>query len=124
MEAKCRNNNCLNQQALVDIKAHPNNSEQLGGKCPSCGKHTWIPLDKNQNKRPASQRDCKSFLEKNNYTKCFFCGREKTSLPDGQTLECAHIDDYADGGSFDEKNIIPLCTSCHKLQHHIRHWWA
>jgi hypothetical protein len=119
----CRVAGCNNKQPLINIRQHPNGSIQLGGNCPSCGKFSWIPLEKNENKRPASQKDNRLFIEKYNHTKCVFCGIDKKDLPDGNTLECAHIIDYAEGGEFDEKNIIVLCTRCHKLQHHLRHWW-
>jgi hypothetical protein len=119
----CRFSGCSNPQPLENLRVNPNLSTQEGGTCPSCKKFSWVPVDGNETKRPASQKDCKGFLERNNITRCCFCGINKHSLPDGQTLECAHIIDFADGGSFDEKNIIALCTRCHKLQHHIRHWW-
>ena len=119
----CRVHACENKQPLINLRTNPNLSTQFGGNCPSCGKFSWMPLEKNNNKRPASQKDTKSFIEKHNHTRCVFCGIEKHNLPDGNALECAHIIDYAEGGEFDEKNIIVLCTRCHKLQHHLRHWW-
>jgi hypothetical protein len=122
-EIICRRDDCNNHQPLESLRIHPNNSNQQGGICPSCKKFSWIPLEKNESKRPASQKDCKCFIEKNNLTMCVFCGIKKENLPDGIILECAHIIDYADGGLFNDKNIIILCTRCHKLQHHLRHWW-
>ena len=82
----CRFSGCNNPQPLENLRVNPNLSTQEGGTCPNCKKFSWLPVDGNETKRPASQKDCKGFLERNNITRCCFCGIEKNNLPESSPL--------------------------------------
>ena len=61
----------------------------------------------------ASQQSARTRLLKSRGSVCGKCGAEGY-------VELHHIVAAADGGTFDNDNLILLCGACHKLEHKPR----
>ena len=87
--------------------------------CPFCGRNIdWMGKPKNHEKR-----------QKNKYTPeilgidfCQICLRPRAMLGKNETLDVHHIHEIHDGGLDTEKNIIVVCTYCHKDIHQKRQY--
>jgi hypothetical protein len=98
--------------------------------CSSCDYFIeWLAWPKTEEARKRERKRSRRGLEGLGEQTCWFCGRSIFDLPKGQTIEAAHINERAElieeGLPPDElENVMPLCTRCHKHQHHMLKWWA
>lgn len=121
-EFKCRRLDCDNHAYLINVKIK-DDTGQVGGKCPNCGYFSWIPLEKNEDKRPASQKNLvKKKKEITGIDYCEICLTKESDLPNKQFFVGHHVIPYKDGGSSEVQNIQILCNSCHSLVHWVRNY--
>ena len=53
---------------------------------------------------------------------CEMCLRHKDELPSGQVIEGHHVIEHSDGGTDERSNVWGVCTYCHGVITHIRHY--
>lgn len=82
--------------------------------CSVCGDHfKWEPKpDSKRVKRPAAHQ---GLVRKLGAEKCDICLRKREDLPHPEILEAHHIERFSDGGAADEKNILIVCSFCHRI---------
>ena len=89
-------------------------------RCAKCGRHLGWRSTKTDRKEGKRKGTSQYTIEMLNKTSCDICQRPKRGLGICQTLEIHHIVAIKDGGEDRRRNIMVLCTACHKLVHYIR----
>lgn len=91
--------------------------------CADCGRFIrWVPKPEGDRvRRPSAHR---GLVHKFSRGFCEMCLRKENELPDGQTLEAQHVEEFSGGGEPKRENIWIICTACHKLIHCIRTHFA
>ena len=95
------------------------NGPHLELRCVDCDKHLKFLKQSNKKTREANHSALVSKYSKG-YCEC--CLRTKSALPPPQTLEAHHIVPYQFEGDSSKDNIWIVCTQCHKLIEHLRHY--
>jgi len=83
-------------------------------ECPKHGFIRWIKNPDSTNQRKKINKN--KIKNKTENERCCFCCRTKEQLGIKETIEYDHILPLEMNGKDSEENIMPLCTSCHKLK--------
>lgn len=74
---------------------------------------------------PEKPKNRSNTIKKQGISKqCCFCGRKKEELGIRQTLEADHMIPLSEGGEDNVRNIMTLCTACHKLKNYMSLYWV
>lgn len=79
--------------------------------CATCGYQDWPPKPTTEKSRRPSAH--KRLVKKSGLDYCELCLIREQAMPAGQSLHGHHIEEYADGGDYDQSNVLVVCERCH-----------
>jgi len=89
--------------------------------CVDCGSFVgWSGCKKDIKKNGERQFSSQWTAKSVGIDYCQICLRNKTDLGQSERVEPHHIIEISEGGEDSRKNIMWLCTCCHRLVHHQR----
>jgi 5-methylcytosine-specific restriction endonuclease McrA len=115
------NEKCTKCGGTIIAIPRPDTPHYAERRCEKCDAfYGWLSHPDNEGKRQKSKFEIKIDF-------CQFCGRKKHELGKNETLTTDHTIPLGEGGKDEEKNVIVLCSACHKLKHWLRlyfytHW--
>ena len=82
--------------------------------CAGCGMFIkWLPKPDNTSRRSSTKWNI-------DLSECKICGRRREHLGARETIGPHHLKPIEEGGLDEEKNLLALCTACHRLVHWAR----
>jgi len=110
------------QNVKVDIweggaQGTPHFAKAVCSNCHAFMPDLWIKKPENDTKRGKSSKFTPASLEIDH---CELCGRGRRSLGKYETLDIHHKTPVDEGGLDEPRNLLVLCTACHRMAHWLR----